>query len=343
MSWSGTSHSESDWGNFGAPSGGGFDWGGAATSHGHFGSDGNDSYVPPKGQVPAAPVGPSAAELAAQEAARRAEAEANAARIFGLAQGAGTNYFNARGINAQTGGQFYDPLISRFEQLLGASRESLNDQNYLTEAERIAANSLDAENTAARQFLGSQVSNAFSAFNPSTMIPDTMDDNILSSILGTQRQSADDFLTRALQRGQLRQPGFDAGSAALDQQGAAAMARMQDLGMGVLEQGRGQLSNIKQDALASAGGFSIGNPFDLNNYTGRAQSAFDDFSGGLDGRIRAAIGDSSFFNPANAVNMGGSAQGVQNVGSENSALLSAMQNNRNQINQPRGVGNQGVF
>lgn len=281
-------------------------------------------------------------------------AEYNA--LLGQARNAGTNYFSARGITPDRAGQFYEPLNNRFSQSLesfyGApTKDNFTDykspfegSNYRTEAERLAANALDTENSAARQFFGRQIENDFAPFNPDSALPYTADDNIINSILGEQRQTADDFLTRALNRGQLNQTGFQSGVQSLNTQQTAGNARLQDLGKGVIDQGRGQLGTIKSNALSEAGGFSIGNPFDPSSFTNNAQNSLNDFNSGLEGNIRAALGGSSVFDPASSVSFGGNAQGVSNTGVENSSLFSAIQGQRNrQIQQQRGLGNQGVF
>lgn len=340
-------------GNFGE-TGVGVGWGDGAdaiggASYGN-GSNHSDKFyadgTPKPGTIaPAAPVGPTLDQVLA---------EYNA--LLGKARGAGTNYFNSRGITDQTAGEFWNPLQSRTDQaitsLFGPAptasnystyKAPISNDNYLSEAERLAAQSLDAENAAARQLLTGRVNQAFTPYGAETAAPYSMDDEIINSILGEQRQMADDFLGRALSRGQLRAPGYNAGREELGRQGDAGMARLTDIGKGVIDKGRQGIESIKTNALTDAGGFSIGNQFRVDDYTSKAESALSGFKGDLEGQIRNALGGSSVFDPSKAVSFGGAGQGVQNAGSENEELMSAIAAQRKRQTQDRGLNNQGAF
>lgn len=171
------------------------------------------------------------------------------------------------------------------------------------------------------------------------------DDAIIESILTEQFGEASDSILRARDRGTLNDQGFQYAMTNLEQQRRAAEARLQDMGGGVLEGYRQDLSGIANNARTGAGGWDFGDSYSPDIYRTQLDSRRDELSGLLEGDIRNAIGGEQFFNTDTLIQKGGIGQGAQNtgLGSQSGSLLKALEDRKTTEEEQRGLGTSGSF
>ena len=176
-------------------------------------------------------------------------------------------------------------------------------------------------------------------------IQNTVDDGILAAILGDQYTGASETLLRAKDRGTINDDGYNAGLRILDNQRTAGNARLQDLGGGILEQGRTELRDIASTGFDRANNFDFGDPYSVDQTRTQLDSAYGDFSSGLEGKIYNALGGEQLFNIEDIISRSGTAAGLSNSSSSasNSSLLDALSKRQTERDKQRGVGEQGAF
>lgn len=161
---------------------------------------------------------------------------------------------------------------------------------------------------------------------------DTADDDILNTILGTQRTAAEGTLSDALARGQINQQKYDQGILGLDTQGAEGMDWLQGTGGDILGGYRSKLDAFRTGELSKVGNYSFDNPFNFDAFNTNANKQRDTYTGQLQGDITNAVGNRQFFDPNSLIGglfnptsapTGGSGQ----TGGENNPLLSPVTNN----------------
>jgi len=173
-----------------------------------------------------------------------------------------------------------------------------------------------------------------------TLFPGTADDSILQSILNEQFQPASDAILRAFQRGNLTDQGFQTSNNQLDSQRDAGLARLQDIGGGVLGDFRNELNEVAGTGFGRANTFELGGNFDPSSTRSLIDSTFADQSGNLSGAVRNALGGEQLFNIEDIITRGGIAQGAQNA---TPALFDAFDKRNKEREKQRGLGSEGVF
>lgn len=172
-------------------------------------------------------------------------------------------------------------------------------------------------------------------------IPDTMDDSILSSILGTQRDDAQYALDAARARGKLDDSGYNRGLTELENMFKSAFARANDIGGGVLSGYRNQLSSKADNYRNDINNFDFTTGFDLDKARTGLEGLASSFGGRLEGDILSAIGDTSFFDTAKLIGKAGLRNGATNPALAGTTGLGAT-NTNNTLNDPT-LGSAGVF
>jgi hypothetical protein len=177
---------------------------------------------------------------------------------------------------------------------------------------------------------------------------DTADDDILSSIVGTQYDDANQTLQRALSRGQINEAGMGYASQDLSRQKSGANSRAQDFGGGVLQGYRDQLtglSNQFRDTVSNAG---LGDNFNFDVKRGRIDDLYNNLSGRMEGDIFNKVGDYSFFNTDSLLGKAANRSGTMN---NNTSPLVGSTSGTNQLNMgslfenddQKNTGSTGVF
>lgn len=175
------------------------------------------------------------------------------------------------------------------------------------------------------------------------LIGDTADDAILQAILAEQYDPAQQQLQRSFDRGTLNQTGFDAALAGLNNQRTSALSSLDEIGSAVLGTGRDDLRGIAEQGRQGIGSFQLGQSFDPTAFQTRIQDRASEFTGGLEGKIRSAVGGENFFDIPSLINKGGSAQGAVNEPKRNLPLQDALAERETRRQQKRGLGSQGEF
>lgn len=168
------------------------------------------------------------------------------------------------------------------------------------------------------------------AFNPN------MDDDLLSSILDTQRSEAQSYIDRAGARGQLNDVGLKDAMRRLDEANTAGSSRLQDIGGGVLSGYRDQLSSIAEKGRVQAGGHELGGSFKPGGVRRQIRRRTRNLGNRLEGDIRGKLGGEQLFDFSSMIQKGGGAQGMINPAGSGFGIKDALRQNRT-------LGNQGVF
>ena len=198
-------------------------------------------------------------------------------------------------------------------------------------------NTLAGERTAERNQLTRGYETEVPQGYETTYIPDTADDALIESIIGGQYTEAEDYLNRAKARGTLNDVGYNTAATALKNQRSGAVARGNELGLGVLETGRQGLRDIDKQARSGITNWDFGDKYDPTAWSGKIKSGASTFTGGLEGKLRNAFGSTEFFDPEAFIAKGGKAQGAINPGA--SALTDAI----SEEEKKRTAGSVGAF
>lgn len=171
---------------------------------------------------------------------------------------------------------------------------------------------------------------------------DTADDDILASILNSQTEDATGDIDRARARGQLNDNAFSYATKALGQQKSAANAKLQDLGLGVLNNYRSSLNTKAKNIRDRVQNWDFGDSLDLDAERLGLDTAASGFRNRMEGDLRNTIGDTLLYNIdlllGKAANKGGTANtGIQGTPNPLAAAFTEEDPNRNRVLQNTGV------
>lgn len=256
-------------------------------------------------------------KAAAQKAAADAERAQKVAKATGTQQ---QRYDSAVGYgNQQVGARGLDQGLVDEYGILDLYRSEL-DRKRGTFAED-DTNPLFGENTILSDVLSQgtnryrgDVRNQFEqqAGNAETHFGDTMDDQILEAILGSQRSDIEAQVNAARDRGTLNQTGYNKALERLNQQSLAARSELQDLGMGVLSGYRDQFKTKFDNTLGDINNLDLTRRFDTGSALQGLQSLRDSLGGRLEGDLYRATSGQSFFDPNSIISYGSGMQGFYN-------------------------------
>ncbi len=254
----------------------------------------------------------------------------------------GTNLISERGLDPS---EFESMLRGEIDQVArGIPLRDPNPSSYFQD--NIVDTILGRETTNRRRGFEQDIQGYAPQGFARERLPDTFDDAVLSAILDEQYAPAQQSILNAQARGNLSDSGFQSAQELLGSQRTAADARLQQLGGGVLEQGRGDLREIADQAYSGASSYELGDTFDPNRFKGQIDDRFGEFSGGLEGNIRNTLGGEGLFDIGRILQQAGINQGVHNPatsGSNPNQLLDAFANRDGERNQRRGLSSQGTF
>jgi len=193
----------------------------------------------------------------------------------------------------------------------------------------------DAQSMARNKNAG-MVRDTFGPTSANTLLPDSMIDSIVNSIVGEQKGLADTTLGYQSKRGLLTPQGTEQAQKSLADQGTAARSTVSSLGSGVLSKDRGGINDIISQAGTDANTWMLGGKdFSLDPYQNQIDSAVGRDTTNFEGDTRAALGNTNLFNIPQIVAQAGQAQGAQNLtpGSE-----LPIPGGQKKATQQRGVG-----
>jgi hypothetical protein len=150
----------------------------------------------------------------------------------------------------------------------------------------------------------------------------SVDNEILNSLLNERQSGASGRVARASARGNLNEAGSFAANQNLSQQADDARTRLGDISLGVRGQNQRAIDEIRSRAFDAAGRFQPGDsPFDITPFVTERQNLIGDLQGSFREDITTALGGERLFNPFDAINVGGSAQGAVSGAQPNLAFL----------------------
>lgn len=248
----------------------------------------------------------------------------------------GTNYFQQLGLPQD------DVLVNSIIDELTQKVPDLdaNPASYYTPSAFGAG--LNERQDISRQRYGRSVNETFAPGFEENLLPDSSIDSIIDTILNEHSGRARQQVEANRARGVLNDTGYNASLDALGDQGVAARSTLRGVGQNVLGTKRDELSQIRGQAGNAASTYQYGSPApDIGSYFTRAQNEATSALGDLEGSIRAALGDTSLFDPATALQFGGIGQGAINL--TNAPTDFVPQTDRKRQQAGRGLGSTGTF
>jgi len=176
---------------------------------------------------------------------------------------------------------------------------------------------LSDEEALRRQSFGQQIGEAFpgDAFQ-------SLDDNIISSIVEERQGPAQQQISRFGARGNLNPTGGQTANLFIEEQVPRARERVEDIGAGVLGGYERDIGEIRGRAEQQAGEYRLGEDlFDVAPFSEERGKLIEARQGTLGSDVRSAIGSEPLFDVSGALRAGGRAQGVVSGRGQNQALL----------------------
>lgn len=276
--------------------------------------------------------------IAAEKAQARTDFQGKLSTATEGAKATGRDYFAQRGLDPDS----YAGLI---DSIIGDNRNRVPDLDtnpnayFGTDA---FASGLDKAQEVKRANYTGKVNSTFNPGFEKTMIADTADDNILDSILGTQRANAQQQIDFNRKRGVLNDAGYATVMNEFGGQESAGRSTLTGIGDSILGKKRQDLLNIRGDAGTAASQYQFGMPdFDVNTYYKQAQDKATSGMSDLEGSIRSALGSTNLFDVPSLMQKGGTAQGPINL--TTAGADTALPFDPKKSNIKRGLGGTGEF
>lgn len=249
-----------------------------------------------------------AREAAAAEAARKEQQFiANLNSAFGTGVQGAQDYFTMQGLDPS---EYMNAITSRANAVRGTVPQGdLAPGTYFNNlGEQVWQMEQEAARNKAMRGLDSFAPTGFA----SKRITNDVDDEFINAIIEEQLQGGDNYIRNLLDRGVITGSGYTAAQKNLQNQRSGASARLQELGLGILEGGRAGAENILADARSSASNLRLGTAFDPYSYQGDVNNYFSDFFNNLGDKLRGAA-PTNLFDTAGLAGIAGAAQGAQNT------------------------------
>lgn len=204
----------------------------------------------------------------------------------------------------------------------------------------LAEDVLNREQGNRRTKFGQQVESNWAPGWQTSVIADTMDDPYLEAIKQSQYNAALQTLQRGQARGTLSDNGYNAAIQALNDKNSAAMSRLQQIGGGILNTGRGELGSIVDKAKTGASNYTLGSQFSLDPYKTEFDTKKSGFESGLEGQVKGATEGLDLYG-VNDI-LAGAARN-QGVAGNNAGLADVLASRKKNENSARGLGSTGAF
>lgn len=231
-------------------------------------------------------------------------------------------YFTTRGADAAPYANDIDAAISAALGNVPATEENPLNKIDVT---GIASSIFGNAESARRSGLTTQLSQLFPETYTNTRITNTLDDDILNTILNEQRGGANAVVDNMLKRRVITGSGANAAYGDLDRQSNIARGRLNTIGDDLLASGRTSIGDVIGRANTTASTVPLGGKFDPNAYVSEVDNVFNDFVKNLDPTLRARA-PGSLFTTSGLGAIAGSAQGAQNTRFDPNALAGVLEN-----------------
>ena len=196
----------------------------------------------------------------------------------------------------------------------GVERENVRLGETITEPQfravfdnpQIGTNILGEEQSLRRGSAGQEVSQAF----PGDVFQ-TLDDDIISSIIEERRGPAEQQVSAFEARGNLNPLGGRTANMYLESQVPTARERISEIGSGVLGSARRDIGDVRARAEETIGGYQLGDDlFDVAPFSTERAGLIEERQGTLGADVREAIGPEPLFDVTGALQSAGRAQGM---------------------------------
>ena len=247
------------------------------------------------------------------------------------------NAVSARGLNYN---DYADPISARLAQEQSLIKPF--DTNPASYFDPNAADSvLSGLQATGRHNNVSSVNTTFDPNYDTTQIPTSMLSDTVNNLLSTGRQTAEDAAHRGLARGQFNQVGYDAAENNINNQAKGVGSSINSAANDVLNSYRSKLDGVRNNAFGAASNYSLGDKFDIGDYTKQAGDIVGQAQSSASGDLINQVGKAPLFDISSLIGAGGTAQGPQNLG--NTDVAAALAAQRSQAQAQRGIGTQGSF
>ncbi len=252
------------------------------------------------------------------------------------------------------------PIKTKLQQQLDEQYNALGDDDADQiskglaglDPKKLAQNAIDTDLTKQRRGSLMDLEKYYNDSTATSRIGDTLDDPYIDEVLNEKYAQYATQLENSKKRGTLVGPGYEKALAALNQQREAGRATYQELGSSVLNEGRERINKIGASARDAANTADYTKVFTPATYEKQLNDYFNEFSGGLGGRIKGTVSAVDPFDFGEALVAGGIAQGPQAKGTSGvnlinpqSVLAGGGEDGATSANKKdkRGLDSQGTF
>lgn len=141
---------------------------------------------------------------------------------------------------------------------------------------------------------------------------DSMDDNLINSIMGQRGEDAMAQITASRDRGQLNDGGYNRALSEYENQQKVARSDLDKIGQGILSGYRGQADAYNTKQLDTIGGLGFNDRFTNEGALSGLDMLVSRLGGQLEGDFYGAVQGQNFFDPNSAITKAGSLQGYYN-------------------------------
>lgn len=246
---------------------------------------------------------------AAQEAAdakKQAEFDARMNSAFGSGLQSANDFFAQRGLDPN---DYSGAISTRLQQIKSAIPNlDANPGSYYEGAGSNIWDSLSQALQGKDQRIIDTLAPTGFATN---RIADTADDQTIADILNQQEKSAQDYANNLRTRGVITDSGLKAALDNITGQVSGARTKLSDLGMGIINKGRGDAENLANTARAKAAKEQVGSTWDPYSTGTDLNNFFTNFFSGLGDNLRG-IAPTNLFDTSGLANIAGAAGGAGN-------------------------------
>jgi hypothetical protein len=184
----------------------------------------------------------------------------------------------------------------------------------------LGQNILGEEEGLRRESFGQDISSAFpgDAFQ-------SLDDNIIDSIVQERQGPAQEKISRFSARGNLNPTGGRTANQFIQSQVPQAQERVRQVGEGVLGGYQSNVQDVQDRAKQQASGYKLGDElFDVTPFSAERSGLVEQQQGQLGSDVRGALGSEPLFDVSGALQSAGRAQGVVSGQGQNQSFLDSI-------------------
>mgnify|MGYP003146397991 CR=1 FL=1 len=218
--------------------------------------------------------------------------------------------------------EFNKILASGIERENVALGPDITEQQFKSvfDDPNLGQNILRSEEGLRRQSFGQDISSAFpgDAFQ-------SLDDNIIESIVQERQAPAQQQISRFGARGNLNPTGGRTANQFIQSQVPQAQERVREIGQGVLGGYQSNIQDVRDRAEQQASGYKLGDElFDVSPFSAERSGLVEQQQRQLEPDIRGALGSDPLFDVSGALQSAGRAQGVVSGQGQNQSFLDSI-------------------